>query len=325
MSHSVALVLDSSTFSVAAGDRFAAASVRSSFLQLRFGAAHGALGQADASYVACGLRGGPRGRLLGRFRLPRCILRRTRLGRGDRPPGLGAHRAGVGGCGAKAHRRGIGSGAVGGRGEHDLGPDRTRLEERGMGELDGGHVVAHDDHAHAGLGQVEQLLGEPVGHADATMRGGASRQHAGVQGDARPRDALHERHLGIVVEVGVVLAVLLQDREDAGRGLVAGLAGGDRRAQDLAVGVVDRHMLAAERHDRQDRRAGHAGERQGEVLPLGFGAPLRLGRRREADRHQGGTGGQGGNCKSWFSGMRHTGPTGVGCRNGSASSGYCQA
>ena len=158
--------------------------------------------------------------------------------------------------------------------------DRTRLEERRMGDVDRAHVVAHHDHAHAHLGQVEELLGEPVRQADAAVRCRLARQHAGVQRDAGPGDALHEGHRGIVVEIGVVLPVLLDDAVDAGRRLVAGLAGRDRRPQDLALGVVDGDPLVVERDDGQQRHAGRAGGLS-EVVPVCL--PAAPGARRVGD------------------------------------------
>ncbi len=92
-------------------------------------------------------------------------------------------------------------------------------------------------------------------HADAAVRGGIAGQRARVQRDPGPGDALHVRHGGIVVEVGVVLHLLLQDAVDAGRRLVAGPARGNWRPHDPAVGVVEGDALAAERHHRQHRRA----------------------------------------------------------------------
>ena len=143
---------------------------------------------------------------------------------------------------------------------------RVRHEQRRMGELDRLGVVRRDDHPHADPRLVEQLLGKAIGHPHAAVRGRISGQRPAVQRDAVPGDALHVRHPGIVIEARVVVLVLLDDGEDAGRRLASLGAGRHRRAQDPAVGVVDRHLLALDRHDRHDRLAGFArGRRLGRV------------------------------------------------------------
>ena len=83
-----------------------------------------------------------------------------------------------------------------------------------------------------------------------------------MQRDAVPGDALHVRHPGIVIHGRVVVLVLLDDGEDAGRRLASRGAGRDRRAQDPAVGIVERDLLALDRHDRHDRLAGLARRRR---------------------------------------------------------------
>jgi hypothetical protein len=40
-----------------------------------------------------------------------------------------------------------------------------------------GRCIAHHDHAQADIGQVEEVLGERVRQAHATVRGGLARQH----------------------------------------------------------------------------------------------------------------------------------------------------
>jgi len=74
-----------------------------------------------------------------------------------------------------------------------------------------------------------------------------------VQRDARPRDAQHVWHPGIIVETRVMVLVLLHDTKDASRGLASRSAGRHRRAHSPAVGVIDGHLLALDRHDRHDR------------------------------------------------------------------------
>ena len=88
------------------------------------------------------------------------------------------------------------------------------------------------------------------------MGSGVPRQRPAVQGNARPGEALHVRHEGIVIEVRVVLGVFLEDAEDAGGRLTALLAARYRRPHDRAFVVVDRDLLVVQRNDRHDRIAG---------------------------------------------------------------------
>src|SRR5215468_2221621 len=86
-------------------------------------------------------------------------------------------------------------------------------------------------------------------------------QRATVECDARPSDALHVRHVGVVVQVRVVLGLFLDDAEDAGGRLASLLAARYRRPQDPAFGVICSDPLVAERNDghhRLNRLAGDA-------------------------------------------------------------------
>ena len=125
-----------------------------------------------------------------------------------------------------------------------------------MGKRDRSRVVRRDDHPHPDMCLVEQLLGKIVGHPHAAVRGRVSGQRSAVQRDAVPGDALHVRHPGIVVHGRVVVLVLLDEGEDAGRRLASLDAGRHRRAIDPAIGVVVGDLLRADRHDRHDRLAG---------------------------------------------------------------------
>ena len=161
---------------------------------------------------------------------------------------------------------------------------RVRHEQFRIGKRDRLRIVRRDDHAHADLRLAEQVLGKVIGHADAAVRGRIAGQRPAMQRDARPGDALHVRHPGIVVEVGVVVLILLHDAEDSGRRLASLDAGRNRRAQDPAVGVVDRHLLALDRHDRHDRIAGIARRRRlGGVRRICL---LRRGVSGRGQRHQ---------------------------------------
>ena len=98
------------------------------------------------------------------------------------------------------------------------------------------HIVRRHDHADAHLGRVEQLFGKVEGQADAAMGRRTSRQDAAMQRDARPGDALHVRHEGVVIQVRVVLLDLLDDAENAGGRLAPLRAArtGARKIQPLA-------------------------------------------------------------------------------------------
>src|SRR5258708_2022389 len=78
-------------------------------------------------------------------------------------------------------------------------------------------------------------------------------QRATMKRDARPSDALHVWHVGIVIQVRVMLRLFLDDAEDTGRRLASLLAARYRRPQDPAFGVIYRDLLAAQRNDSHDR------------------------------------------------------------------------
>src|SRR5215831_10562977 len=90
------------------------------------------------------------------------------------------------------------------------------------------------------------------------MRRRISPQRSTVQCDARPADALHVGHVRIVIEVGVVLLLLLDDAENAGRRLAPLLSARHWRLQYPASGVIDGDPLIAQRNDGHDRLAGGA-------------------------------------------------------------------
>src|SRR6266481_6126466 len=96
-------------------------------------------------------------------------------------------------------------------------------------------------------------------------------QRATMKRDARPSDALHVWHVGIVIQVRVMLRLFLDDAEDTGRRLASLLAARYRRPQDPAFGVIYRDLLAAQRndsHDRLNRLGGDARlERRSAFLP----------------------------------------------------------
>src|SRR5262249_51753810 len=85
-----------------------------------------------------------------------------------------------------------------------------------------------------------------------------SRQRAAVERDARPGDGLHVGHVRIVIKVRVVLCLLLNDAEYAGRRLASFLAARHRGPQDPASSVIDGDSLVAQRNDSHDRFASDA-------------------------------------------------------------------
>ena len=125
-----------------------------------------------------------------------------------------------------------------------------------MGKNGRSHVVARDDHAEAEFGHAEYLLGKLVGQANAAVRGGISWQRAGMQRNARPRDALHERHRRVIVAIGIVLCLFLQHAEHPCRGFVVITAAGDRGPQNGPVSVVERYFLLSDGDDGEHQLAG---------------------------------------------------------------------
>src|SRR5262245_15449081 len=73
--------------------------------------------------------------------------------------------------------------------------------------------------------------------------------------NARPRYALHEGHVAVFIDVGLMHLLFLHDAENARRGLQAGLPRRDGRLQHApAVAVVDRYALVAKGDDGKHRR-----------------------------------------------------------------------
>lgn len=114
------------------------------------------------------------------------------------------------------------------------------------------NVAWRDDHAHAKFCRAEQPFGKVVGQPDTAVRCGVSRQRPTVERDARPSEALHVRHEGIVIKVGIVLGIFLEDAEDTGRRLAAFLAARHWRSHDPAFVIVNSDLLVAQRNDRHD-------------------------------------------------------------------------
>ena len=158
---------------------------------------------------------------------------------------------------------------------------------------------------------------ELVGHAHAAVRGRVARQAAGVQRDARPREPLHVGHRRGVVDARVVVGVLLQDREHAGRRLVALLARRNRRDADHHAVAVDVGELLRQRHDHHHRSVGRDLRMPDELARLELrrrrvhrdadgGRVLRRGLRRRGSGRQAeqGTAGDGGEGEALGHGAR---------------------
>src|SRR5215469_3231868 len=159
-----------------------------------------------------------------------------------------------------------------------------------MGDLDRRYVAWRHNYPHTQPGRAEQARSEVVGHPDAAMRRRMSRQRATVECNTRPSDALHVWHVGIVIQVRVVLGFFLDDGEDTRWRLASLPAARYRRPQNPAFGVIDSDPLVAQRndgHDRLNRLTPDAGldERHRAFVPTVCGA--RIITRRD---HRGQTG-----------------------------------
>ena len=133
---------------------------------------------------------------------------------------------------------------------------RQRRDEVRALELDGREIVVGDDDAGADVGDAEQVAGKAVGQAGCS--------HARRDSPARTPSCMATPELvmrfmnGIgraAVEIGVVVAVLLEDAEDAGRAS-RGRACRWRwaRSRSWSSAVVEVTVCCAERHD--DHAAG---------------------------------------------------------------------
>ena len=120
-------------------------------------------------------------------------------------------------------------------------------------------IRTSDDNAHSNLRQIEQTLGEFDGHSDATVRGRIAWERPAMECNPRPGNPLHEGHVPVLIEVGIVLSLLLDHGINAGRRLIPLAAAGDRRPHDPAVRIVDRNPLVAERDDGHDWPSGGPG------------------------------------------------------------------
>ena len=164
--------------------------------------------------------------------------------------------------GRLSHRDWCGSVSVGRRIHCDLWLAGFGLghEQLRVLEVDRRQFAARNNHACTQLGRRPQLLREVLGHANAAVGGRIARQHAFVQRHPGPGDALHEWHRRIAVQIGAVVAVLLDDAEDAHRSRMSGHAGRDRPLRDPHAVAEKRHPLVIDRDDDLQRTLRHFAE-----------------------------------------------------------------
>src|SRR5262249_42741119 len=128
-----------------------------------------------------------------------------------------------------------------------LALDREQVLVRNRNRRD---VAVGDDDAHAELGDAPHLPGERAREADAAVRCRRVRDHAFVHGDTRPGDPLHEIHRRVVIDIGAVPAILLDDAEHPGRRRMAWHPGRDARMRDgFTVGIEGEPLLVDPDYD----------------------------------------------------------------------------
>src|SRR5215475_7657180 len=76
-------------------------------------------------------------------------------------------------------------------------------------------TIVGDDDGHPQTGSLIEHFRKGQRQAHATVRGGVARQMASMKRDAIPSEPLHVRHGRIVVFVGIVLLMLLQNGKNA--------------------------------------------------------------------------------------------------------------
>ncbi len=122
-----------------------------------------------------------------------------------------------------------------------------------MFEFDRSHVVRRDDDSLADPGHPPELGGECGGEPDAAMRGRMAWHHAKMHGDAGPGDPLHERHRRAGIDIGAMETLAADDAENALGRRMSWNPCRDRRTDDKAVVIIDRHALVGDRGDEEQR------------------------------------------------------------------------
>ena len=157
---------------------------------------------------------------------------------------------------------------------------RLGLVELGLGILrenearmrNGGRLRMRigDDHRRPNMRDGEKQFGKFERQSHAAMRRRIARQLAGMKCHARPGQPVHVRHRRVVIGRGMVIAILLQDREHAGRRRMAGFAGRTGRDRNADAIAIDMHQLIGQRDDDGDRPLGRTLGMPGELSRLQF-------------------------------------------------------
>ena len=118
----------------------------------------------------------------------------------------------------------VASSASAARGSSDRFGTRLCGRQGRVRYLNGRHVMRGHNDAHSHPRRVEQMCRELERHSNAAMGCRTTWQNTPMECDAGPGDALHVRHVRIVIQVGIVLGILLDDAENARRCLASLLA-----------------------------------------------------------------------------------------------------
>lgn len=113
----------------------------------------------------------------------------------------------------------------------------------------------------------QKFGGEPGGEPDATVRGPITGNDAEMHGDARPRDALHERHRCARVDIRAMVSLGADYGEHALGRRMAEHASRNRRAVDEPVVIEYGDALVSDRNNTKQRP----------LAVIDFGALLRPG------------------------------------------------
>src|SRR6516225_6626748 len=152
-------------------------------------------------------------------------------------------------------------------------------EQLGMLEFNRYYFIPGDNETHAQVCDGPQLPCKITRGSDATVRCRVAGQDALMKGHTRPGDALHVRHRRAAVEVGMVIAVLLNHAEHTHRRRMTGHAGRNRALRDAHSVAVERDFLRADVDGNLQRAFRHLAE-AGIRLRLG---PLSMAMRGHPD------------------------------------------
>src|SRR4029077_16929823 len=122
-----------------------------------------------------------------------------------------------------------------------------------MREFDRRHFLRRDDDALADLGHPPKFGGQPGGEPDATVRGRMTGNDAEMHGDARPCDALQERHRGVRVDIRAMVSLGADYGEPPLGRRMAEHASRNRRAVDEPVVIVYGAALVSDRNNSKQR------------------------------------------------------------------------